>query len=85
MTVPFLVVAFLPLWRYTTSMSIGNVRKSSRKRGRPFADTEPITVRIGKKLMSGLDEWRKLQDDLPTRPEGIRRMMEIVIAGSVRK
>jgi len=63
-------------WRYGGGMSIGNVRKSSRKRGRPVADTEPITVRLDKARIAKLDDWRRVQPDLPNRPEGIRRLMD---------
>ena len=75
-------LAFVLLWRYGAAMSIANVKKSGKKRGRPFADTEPITVRLTQRLLDELDDWRRLQKDLPNRPEGIRRMMEIVIAGN---
>ncbi len=46
-------------------------------RGRPkTAETHPITVRMTDEFLLKIDEARKLQSDLPTRPEMIRRMLE---------
>ena len=46
-------------------------------RGRPrTADTKPVMVRMTDDLVDKIDEARKLQSDLPTRPEMIRRMLE---------
>jgi metal-responsive CopG/Arc/MetJ family transcriptional regulator len=46
-------------------------------RGRPrSADTKPVMVRMTDDLVDKIDEARKLQSDLPTRPEMIRRMLE---------
>ena len=52
-----------------------------RKIGRPalpfeFA-TEQVTVRVPRFALARLDAWRRGQGDLPTRPEGIRRLMEL--------
>jgi hypothetical protein len=45
--------------------------------GRPFVDSEPVTVRVERKQMIALDDWRRLQEDLPSRPEAIRRLIEL--------
>ncbi|WP_392337154.1 ribbon-helix-helix protein, CopG family [Loktanella salsilacus] len=46
-------------------------------RGRPrSADTKPVMVRMTDDLVDKIDEARKLQSDLPTRPEMIRRMLQ---------
>jgi metal-responsive CopG/Arc/MetJ family transcriptional regulator len=46
-------------------------------RGRPkTAETHPITVRMTDEFLLKIDDARKLQSDLPTRPEMIRRMLE---------
>jgi metal-responsive CopG/Arc/MetJ family transcriptional regulator len=46
-------------------------------RGRPrSADTKPVMVRMTDDLVDKIDDARKLQSDLPTRPEMIRRMLE---------
>lgn len=53
--------------------SIHNVKKS--KRGRPTVDSEPVTVRVHSTMARALDVWRREQDDLPSRPEAIRRLV----------
>ena len=46
-------------------------------RGRPrSAETKPVMVRMTDDLVDKIDEARKLQSDLPTRPEMMRRMLE---------
>lgn len=46
------------------------------KTGRPRVDTEAVTVRLDRDRIALLDEWRRSQLDLPTRPEAIRRLIE---------
>jgi hypothetical protein len=55
--------------------TINNVKKS--KRGRPPVDSEAVTVRIAVDALQILDDWRRKQDDLPGRPEAIRRLVEL--------
>jgi metal-responsive CopG/Arc/MetJ family transcriptional regulator len=38
--------------------------------------TTPVMVRLGSDLLQRVDEWRRDQTDLPTRPEAIRRLVE---------
>jgi metal-responsive CopG/Arc/MetJ family transcriptional regulator len=33
-------------------------------------------VRLKESLLDTIDAWRRRQDDLPTRPEAIRRLIE---------
>ncbi|MHA7888791.1 ribbon-helix-helix protein, CopG family [Roseicyclus sp.] len=49
-------------------------KKSSR--GRPPADTEPVNLRLPRQMIAELDRRRKLESDLPTRPEMIRRLLQ---------
>ena len=44
--------------------------------GRPKLDTQPITVRLSAEFVQKIDDIRKTEPDLPTRPEMMRRMME---------
>lgn len=60
--------------------SIDNIEKS-KKRGRPTTDATPVMVRVGTEQLTELDDWRRAQPDLPTRPEAIRRLVEIGIHG----
>jgi hypothetical protein len=36
-----------------------------------------IGVRVDEDFLKLIDEWRRKQDDVPTRPEAIRRLVEI--------
>ena len=40
-------------------------------------DSEAVTVRIAVGALKLLDDWRRDQEDLPGRPEAIRRLVEI--------
>lgn len=55
--------------------TINNVKKA--KRGRPPVESEAVTVRMAAEPLGNLDDWRRKQDDLPGRPEAIRRLVEI--------
>ncbi len=46
-----------------------------KKMGRPPVDTEAVTVRLPRDLLGSLDAARRLDPDLPTRPEIIRRVL----------
>jgi hypothetical protein len=50
-----------------------------RKPGRPplAVETEQVSVRIPSGVLARVDDWRRVQGDLPSRPEGIRRLMEL--------
>ncbi|PFG63909.1 ribbon-helix-helix CopG family protein [Thioclava sp. ES.031] len=49
---------------------------TEKKMGRPRTDTEAVTVRLPRETIRALDELRKLEEDLPTRPEMIRRILD---------
>lgn len=36
-----------------------------------------VGTRFQASLLEAIDSWRKAQDDLPTRPEAVRRLVEI--------
>lgn len=63
-------------------MSIGDVKKA--KKGRPPVDSEAITVRMERPQIARLDDWRRNQSDLPTRPEAVRRLVEKAISSEER-
>lgn len=46
-----------------------------KSRGGPRADTAPVIVRMPTALIKALDEARRAEEDLPTRPELIRRIL----------
>ncbi|MCJ8139946.1 hypothetical protein [Falsirhodobacter halotolerans] len=43
--------------------------------GRPPVDSEAVTVRMERELLRAIDDYRRQQDDLPSRPEVVRRVM----------
>lgn len=46
------------------------------KKGRPPVDSSPIMLRLHNEIIKKIDEFRKEEDDLPTRPEMVRRMIK---------
>jgi hypothetical protein len=38
---------------------------------------DPVMVRVQPDMAKQLDDWRRKQEDLPGRPEAIRRLVEI--------
>lgn len=55
--------------------SIRDNTKAQKRRA-----TEPgdlVGVRVQKELGAQIDDWRRKQEDLPGRPEAIRRLVEI--------
>ena len=54
-----------------------NSAKKSKRMGRPPVDSEAVNVRMTVEALKVLDDWRRQQEDLPGRPEAIRRLVEI--------
>jgi hypothetical protein len=55
--------------------TINNIKNS--RRGRPPVESEAVTVRMAIDALQTIDDWRRKQDDLPGRPEAIRRLVEL--------
>jgi len=49
------------------------------KKSRHSVTGTPVQVRLQPSQLSELDEWRRMQPDLPNRSEALRRMMEIAL------
>jgi hypothetical protein len=47
------------------------------RKPRPAVAGDPVMVRVQPDMAKQLDDWRRKQDDLPGRPEAIRRLVEI--------
>ena len=45
------------------------------KMGRPPVDTEEVRARMPRELIDRIDAWRAAQEDKPTRPEAVRRLL----------
>jgi metal-responsive CopG/Arc/MetJ family transcriptional regulator len=55
------------------------------KMGRPAADTEPVTIRMDRDMLREIDEFRRQEEDLPSRPEVVRRVMAMWLADRGRR
>jgi len=53
------------------------INSAKKSRGRPPVDTEAVNVRMTAETLQTIDDWRRKQDDLPGRPEAIRRLVEL--------
>lgn len=51
------------------------------QKARPTTTGTLVGTRFQATLLEAVDEWRKKQPDLPTRPEAVRRLVEIGMAG----
>ncbi len=46
----------------------------------------PVMVRLSPEQAKALDDWRRVQEDLPGRPEAIRRLVELGLGiGNARR
>ena len=43
--------------------------------GRPRVDTEAVNLRLPREMIEAIDDRRRLEPDMPTRPEMIRRAL----------
>lgn len=48
-----------------------------KKLGRPTKETEAVNVRLELDVIQQLDDARRTEPDLPSRPEMIRRIMKL--------
>jgi hypothetical protein len=54
----------------------------AKNRGRPATGRgETIGVRLHPPNIAAIDKWREKQTDMPTRPEAIRRLVELGLRG----
>jgi hypothetical protein len=51
------------------------IMKTPKKRADTTGDL--VGVRVQPDMAKQLDDWRRRQDDLPGRPEAIRRLVEL--------
>ncbi len=55
-----------------------------RAKARPKAAGTLVGVRLQPSELGALDSWRKQQEDLPTRPEAVRRLLASALGGQAR-
>jgi hypothetical protein len=53
------------------------ITKTRKKRAAVTGDL--VGVRVQPDMAKDLDDWRRKQDDLPGRPEAIRRLVELAL------
>ena len=51
------------------------------KTGRPKKDTEQVSLRLETETIAEIDNLRKMEEDLPSRPEMIRRIIDRHLKG----
>ena len=56
-------------------------RPERNRGGRPRVDAVPVTLRLRPLLLNALDDFRRQQRDLPTRPEAVRRIVAQILRG----
>lgn len=49
---------------------------ANARKKRPVQTGEMVATRIQPELLKRLDDWRREQADLPSRPEALRRLAE---------
>ena len=42
-------------------------------------DSEAVNVRMERPQLILLDDWRRVQADMPTRPEAMRRLIDLAL------
>ena len=59
-------------------MSIADITNTQKKKtvGRPRVHSTATMVRLPPFMVREIDNWRRQQQDLPTRPEAIRRLLK---------
>ena len=70
---------FLPvrLCANTVSMASQETVQTRKRRGpKPTGKGVNVGVRLQPDQLAKVDQWRERQDDTPTRPEAIRRLVE---------
>jgi hypothetical protein len=55
-----------------------NTENPTQKR-RPSATGILVGTRLQPGLLEAVDHWRKMQLDLPTRPEAVRRLVQLAL------
>lgn len=69
---------FQPLARlvdFSYAIFMGSAISRTRKRGRPATGAISVHLRVGPPELSGLDQWRKDQQEETSRPEAVRRII----------
>src|SRR5215472_1123539 len=60
-------------------MAPSRLSGTKKKMGRPRVGSTSINVRLPPTELARLDAWAGAQDDKPSRPEALRRLMELTV------
>ena len=77
----FSTLAARPFCDITVSMPRQTVVSQKKRGPRPTGKGTPIMVRLQPAPLGLLDKWIKTQDDKLSRPEAIRRLVELALKG----
>jgi hypothetical protein len=66
-------------------MSVAISDNNKPKRGRPAVNSLFVGVRLPPDQLAAVDAWAAGQDDKPSRPEAIRRLIAIAVADRRQK
>jgi hypothetical protein len=57
------------------------------KKTKPLSQqqTEQFLMRTSKEFLQSVDDWRRQQDDLPSRSEALRRLTAMALAAEAKK
>ncbi|ARR52129.1 hypothetical protein HY78_00970 [Rhizorhabdus wittichii DC-6] len=53
------------------------IADTQKRRGRPSTGRTPVMVKLLPEQLERLDQWSEGQSDIPSRPEAIRRLIDI--------
>jgi len=65
------------LWCYHEHMNKSSRVNMKTPKKRAAATGDLVGVRVQPDMAKQLDDWRRKQEDLPGRPEAIRRLVEL--------
>lgn len=66
-------------------MNLKSQGSSVKKVGRPKVDTEQVSVRIETSVLNEIDDLRKMESDLPSRPAMVRRIIDRYLAAKKKR
>lgn len=58
---------------------MSTLNSAKKRKGRPTIDSEAVNVRMARPMLNAIDAWITGYDPSMTRPEAVRRMIEIAL------
>lgn len=65
-------------------MAAVSIPVDEKRRGRPPGEkyAPPVPIRLTAEQLASVDQWRRLQPDLPSRSEAIRRLVDLALSSN---